>query len=137
MAINNTCDPGGEMIRITQAILAILMLTVTDGWAGSNSLSPDFWLLGEFVQNAPCKGDGTDPAELKARISTDQIESKIGVCKFLDAHPESDRLKAHALCQFPDGPVIGDFTFTRKTNGTIDFVDRDGTYTAILYRCSK
>jgi hypothetical protein len=72
----------------------------------------------------------------KARISTDQIESKIGVCKFLDAHPESDRLKAHALCQFPDGPVIGDFTFTRKTNGTID-VDRDGTYTAILYRCSK
>ena len=125
------------MIRITQAILAILMLTVTDGWAGSNSLSPDFWLLVEFVQNAPCKGDGTDPAELKARISTDQIESKIGVCKFLDAHPESDRLKAHALCQFPDGPVIGDFTFTRKTNGTIDFVDRDGTYTAILYRCSK
>ena len=125
------------MIRITQAILAILMLTVTDGWAGSNSLSPDFWLLGEFVQNAPCKGDGTDPAELKARISTDQIESKIGVCKFLDAHPESDRLKAHALCQFPDGPVIGDLTFTRKTNGTIDFVDRDGTYTAILYRCSK
>jgi hypothetical protein len=125
------------MIRITQAILAILMLTVTDGWAGSNSLSPDFWLLGEFVQNAPCKGDGTDPTELKARISTDQIESKIGVCKFLDAHPESDRLKAHALCQFPDGPVIGDFTFTRKTNGTTDFVDRDGTYTAILYRCSK
>src|SRR6476619_8258598 len=91
------------MIRITQAILAILMLTVTDGWAGSNSLSPDSWLLGEFVQNAPCKGDGTDPAELKARISTDQIESKIGVCKFLDAHPESDRFKAHALCQFPDG----------------------------------
>jgi hypothetical protein len=127
----------GEMIRITQAILVILILTATDGWAGSNSLNPDFWLLGEFVQNAPCKGDGTDPAELKARISTDQIESKIGVCKFLDAHPESDRLKAHALCQFPDGPFIGDFTFTRKTNGTIDFVDRDGTYTAILYRCSK
>ena len=84
------------MIRIAQAILVILILTVTDGEAGSNSLSPDFWLLGEFVRNAPCKGDGTDPAELKARISTDQMESKIGVCKFLDAHPESDRLKAHA-----------------------------------------
>ena len=23
------------------------------------------WLLGKFTQNAPCKGDGTDPAELK------------------------------------------------------------------------
>ena len=125
------------MIRTTQAILVILILTATDGWAGSNSLSPNSWLLGEFVQNAPCKGDGTDPAELKARISTDQIESKIGVCKFLDAHPETDRLKVHALCQFPDGPIIGDFTFTRKTNSTIDFVDRDGTYTAILYRRSK
>ena len=126
------------MIRITQAILAILIFAPTTvAWAGSRLLSSDFWLLGEFTQNAPCKGDGSDPAELRARISTDQIESKIGVCKFLDAHPESDRLKAHALCQFPDGPVIGDFTFTRKTNGTIDFVDRDGTYTAILYRCSK
>jgi hypothetical protein len=120
------------MIRITQAILVILTLTATDARAGSNSLSPDFWLLGEFTQNAPCKGDGTDPAELKARISTDKIESKIGVCKFLDAQPESNRVKAHALCQFPDGPLIGDFTFTRKINGTIDFVDRDGTYTAIL-----
>ena len=39
----------------------------------------------------------------KARISSEQIESKIGVCKFQDAHPESDRFKAHALCQFPDG----------------------------------
>jgi hypothetical protein len=125
------------MIRITQAILVILILTATDARAGSNSLSPDFWLLGEFTQNAPCKGDGTDPAELKARISTDHIDSKAGVCKFLDTQPESNRLKAHALCQFPDGPLIGDFTFTRKSNGTIDFVDRDGTYTAILYRCSK
>jgi hypothetical protein len=53
------------MIRITQAILVILTLTATDARAGSNSLSPDFWLLGEFTQNAPCKGDGTDPAELK------------------------------------------------------------------------
>jgi hypothetical protein len=125
------------MIRITQAILVILILTATDARTGSNSLSPDFWLLGEFTQNAPCKGDGTDPAELKARISTDHIDSKAGVCKFLDTQPESNRLKAHALCQFPDGPLIGDFTFTRKSNGTIDFVDRDGTYTAILYRCSK
>ena len=105
--------------------------------AASKLLSSDHWLLGEFTQNAPCKGDASDPAELRARISTDQIESKAGVCKFLDTQPEANRLKAHALCQFPAGPLIGDFTFTRKDNGTIDFVDRDGTYTAILYRCSK
>ena len=126
------------MIRITQAIFAILILANALGaQAGSKSLSSDFWLLGEFTQNAPCKGDGSDPAELRARISTDQIESKAGVCEFLDTQPETNRLKVHALCQFPAGPLMGDFTFTRKNNGTIDFVDRDGTYTAVLYRCSK
>jgi hypothetical protein len=47
--------------------------------------------------------------------------------------------QAHQIegIQFPAGPLIGDFTFTRKINGTIDFVDRDGTYCAILFRCSK
>ena len=126
------------MIRIAQATSIILVLAnTTNAPAASKLLSSDHWLLGEFTQNAPCKGDGTDPAELKARISTDQIESKAGVCKFLDTQPEANRLKAHALCQFPAGPLIGDFTFTRKDNGTIDFVDRDGTYTAILYRCCK
>ena len=125
------------MIRIVQASLSILMFTTLNEPASSESLSSDFWLFGEFTQNVPCRGDGSDPAELKARISPDQIEAKAGVCKFLDTRSEADRLKAHALCQFPAGPLIGDFTFTKKSDGTIDFVDRDGTYTAILYRCSK
>jgi hypothetical protein len=125
------------MTRIAQATAILIVAITANEPADSKSLNSNYWLLGEFTQNVPCKGDGSDPAELKARISTDQIESKAGVCKFLDAQPESNRLKAHALCHFPDGPLIGDFTFTRKTNGTIDFVDRDGTYTAILYRCSR
>jgi hypothetical protein len=128
---------GKQMIRAVQASFFILMFTTVNEPASSKSLSSDFWLFGEFTQNVPCRGDGSDPAELKARISPDQIESKAGVCKFLDTQPEANRLKAHALCQFPAGPLIGDFTFTRKDNGTIDFVDRDGTYTAILHRCSK
>ena len=123
------------MIRIARATSIILVLANTnDAQAASKLLSSDHWLLGEFTQNAPCKGDASDPAELRARISTEQIESKACVCKFLDTQPEANRLKAHALCQFPAGPLIGDFTFTRKDNGTIDFVDRDGTYTAILHR---
>jgi hypothetical protein len=126
------------MLRIAQAASIILVLANTnDAPAASKLLSSDHWLLGEFTQNAPCKGDASDPAELRARISTDQIESKAGVCKFLDTQPEANRLKAHALCQFPAGPLIGDFTFTRKDKGIIDFVDRDGTYTAILHRGSK
>ena len=125
------------MIRIVQASLVILMFTTVNEPASSKSLGSDFWLFGEFTQNVPCRGDGSDPAELKARISPDQIEAEAGVCTFLDTRSEADRLKAQTLCQFPAGPLIGDFTFTKKPDGTIDFVDRDGTYTAILYRCSK
>ena len=126
------------MLRIAQAISIILVLAnTTNAPAASKLLSSDYWLLGEFTQNAPCKDDGSDPAELRARISTDQIESKAGICKFLHTQAEVNRLKAHALCQFPAGPLIVDFTFTKKSDGTIDFVDRDGTYTAILHRCSK
>ena len=125
------------MIRIVQASLVILMFTTVNEPASGKSLNADFWLFGEFTQNVPCRGDGSDPAELKARISPDQIEAEAGVCTFLDTRSEADRLKAHALCQFPAGPLMGDFTFTKKPDGTIDFVDRDGTYTAILYRCSK
>jgi hypothetical protein len=43
--------------------------------AGADPLADDFWLLGDYTQNKPCKGDGTDPAELKVKISTEQIES--------------------------------------------------------------
>ena len=64
------------MIRIVQASLSILMFTTVNEPANSKSLNADFWLFGEFTQNVPCKGDGSDPAELKARISPDQIEAK-------------------------------------------------------------
>ena len=31
--------------------------------AGADPIADDFWLLGDYTQNKPCKGDGTDPAE--------------------------------------------------------------------------
>ena len=76
------------------------------------------------------KGDGSDPAEVKVKVGADQIVSKVGVCKFLNAKLEGRRLKATMECQFPAGPLVGDVTFTQKTDGTVDFVDRDNDYTA-------
>jgi hypothetical protein len=95
------------------------------------------WLLGNFTQNAPCKGDGSDPAELKVRIAADQIQSKSGICNFLSVTPEPNRIKANMECHFPAGPLTGDVTFTQKANGTINVVDRDNNYNAILYRWPK
>jgi hypothetical protein len=122
--------------KLVGPLIGGVALALTTG-AFAGALSDDFWLVGNFTQNVPCKGDGSDPVEAKVKISTDQIESKVGVCKFLDATPDGKRVNTHVECQFPAGPLMGDITFTLKPNSTIDFVDRDKTYTATLYRCPK
>jgi hypothetical protein len=105
--------------------------------ADSTGLSENSWLLGNFTQNAPCKGDDSDAAEQKVRIDTNKIASKSGVCTILAAASEGNRLTANIECHLPAGPLIGDVTFTQKANGTIDVLDRDKNYAAILYRCPK
>jgi hypothetical protein len=116
----------------------LIFLVTADAHAGNGvPLTDDFWLLGDFTQNLPCKGDGSDPAEAKVKIASDQIVSKVGICKFLSAKLEGKRLKATMECQFPAGPLVGDVTFTQKTKSTIDFIDRDNNYTATLHRCPK
>ena len=117
-------------------LTGLIILALATG-AGNARLPEDFWLLGDFTQNVRCKGTGSDPAEVKVKVATDQIVSKVGVCKFITAKPEGDRLNATMQCEFPAGPLIGDVTFTQKMNGTIDVVDRDKTFTGTLYRCPK
>jgi hypothetical protein len=119
------------------AVASGIFAATSGAQADSAGLEKNSRLLGNFTQNVPCKGDGTDPAELKVRIDTDQIDSKSGVCTFLAVTSDGNRLKASMECRFPAGPLIGDVTFTHKTNGNIDVVDRDNNYTAILYRCPK
>jgi hypothetical protein len=93
--------------------------------------------LGNFTQYAPCKGDGSDPAELKVRIATDQVESKTGICNFLAVTAGAITSRLIWSATFRPEPLIRDVTFTQKVNGTIDVVDRDNNYSAILYRCPK
>jgi hypothetical protein len=126
----------GDPMKVLCAFVGAVTLALTAP-AGADPLAEDFWLLGDYTQNKPCRGDGTDPAELKVKISTQEIDSKVGVCKFLDAKADGDHINTHVECQFSAGPLMGDITFTQKPNNTIDFVDRDKTYTATLYRCPK
>jgi hypothetical protein len=91
-------------------------------------------IAAKLTSSFPSLGQRNHSVGLLSRPARRGCKRKI---RSYGAQPESNCLKAHALCQFPDGPLIEDFTFTRKTNGTIDFVNRDGTYTAILYRCSN
>ncbi len=105
--------------------------------AAAASAADDFWLSGNYTQNVPCKGDGSDPVDLKVQISTQEIDSKVGICTFLDTKFDATSVKAHVECKFPAGPLMGDITFTQKPNNTVDFVDSNKSYTATLYRCPK
>jgi hypothetical protein len=97
----------------------------------------DFPLTGDYTQNVACKGDGTDAETAKVKISPQEIVSNIGVCTILDTKHNDNSIFAHVECKFPSGPLMGDITFTPRPDNTIEFVDRDSTYKAVLYRCPK
>jgi hypothetical protein len=116
-------------VGVACATAATIML------AGTGFAESDFPFLGTYMQNVPCKGDGTDPPALQVKISSDQIVSNIGVCTILDTKHEGESYTAHVECKFPAGPLVGDITFTPRPDKTIKFVDRDNTYNTVLHRC--
>ena len=103
--------------------------------SGAAVAEDDFPLAGNYTQNVACKGDGTDLATAKVTISPQEIVSNVGVCTILDTKKNGDALFAHVECKFAGGPLMGDITFTPKPDHTVEFVDRDSTYKALLYRC--
>ena len=103
--------------------------------AAARTAAADFPLSGTYMQNVPCKGDGSDKATLKVKISPQQIVSNLGVCTILDNKQAGKSYKLHVECKFPAGPLVGDLTFTPQPDKTVKFVDRDNTYNAILHRC--
>ncbi len=105
--------------------------------AGTPTGEDDFPLTGTYMQNVPCKGDGTDQAALKVTISATQIVSNVGVCTILENKRDGQSFKLHVECKFPAGPLVGDLTFTPLPDNTVKFVDRDNTYNTILHRCPK
>ena len=95
----------------------------------------DFPIVGNYTQNAPCKGDGTDGADTKVRITTKEIESNVGLCQILNTKHDGKTIAAHVECQLAGGPLMGDVTFTLRPDNTVEFIDRDSNYNAILYKC--
>ena len=101
------------------------------------ALADDFPLVGNYTQNVACKSDGSDQAIAKVTISPQEIISNVGVCTILDKKTNGSSISAHVECKFAGGPLIGDITFTPRPDNTIEFVDRDMTYKAVLYRCPQ
>lgn len=120
---------------VALAIVTLAIVAVLDSIAAF--ADGDFPFTGNYTQNVACKGDGTDPVEAKVTISPQEIVSNVGVCAILDTKRDGDSMLLHVECKFASGPVMGDITFTPRPDNTLEFVDRDSTYRAQLYRCPK
>jgi hypothetical protein len=114
-----------------------VLAAVGAGIAGAALAADDFPLAGDYTQNVACKGDGSDPAAAKVTISPDEIVSNVGVCTILDKKQDGQSISAHVECKLAGGPLMGDITFTLRPNNTVEFIDRDMTYKAVLYRCPQ
>jgi len=130
-------SPEGFVFKIIvgSLISVSLMASVAPAGAAPAAAPDSFPIAGTYMQNVPCKGDGSDQAALKVTISAQKIVSNIGVCTVLDNKHVGESYKLHVECKFPAGPMVGDLTFTPEPNNTVKFVDRDNTYNAILHRC--
>jgi hypothetical protein len=126
----------GIVVRTIHPFICCTTLALTAS-AGAAPAGDDFPLTGSYTQNVPCKGDGSDPAELQVKISAQEIHSKVGVCTFLNTKRDGKSIDAHLECRFAAGPMMGDVTFTIQPNSTVKFVDRDQNYRSVLYRCPQ
>ena len=124
-------------MRITIHPLAgcIAVACVAIGLSSAAVAADDFPFIGNYTQNVACKGDGSDPATAKVMISAQEIVSNVGICTILDTKKNGDSYAAHVECKFPSGPLMGNITFTPRPDNTVEFVDSDMTYKAVLYRC--
>lgn len=120
-------------VSLTATCIALVLPARADTPPGPG----DFPLIGTYMQNVPCKGDGSDQKALKVTISAQQIVSNVGVCTILENKHDGKSFKLHVECKFPAGPLVGDLTFTPQPDNTVKFVDRDNTYNTILHRCPK
>ena len=124
------------MRNSTGLIVGSLSIALAGLLSGA-ALADDFPLVGNYTQNVACKGDGSDQAIAKVTISPQEIVSNVGVCTILDKKTKGRSISAHVECKFAGGPLIGDITFTPRSDNTIEFIDRDMTYKAVLHRCPQ
>jgi hypothetical protein len=126
----------GNVLKIIVPVAAgATLIAAMATFAGIASAADDFPLAGHYTQNVACKGDGTDPPVVKVTISAQEIVSYVGVCTVLDMKKNGESTLLHVECKFAGGPLMGDITFTPRPDNTVEFVDRDQTYKAILHRC--
>ncbi|HEY2136722.1 MAG TPA: hypothetical protein VGH49_12590 [Xanthobacteraceae bacterium] len=117
----------------------VVSIAVFSASAFIPAVAEDSWsIAGTYVQNADCKGDGTDPAAKIVRITDTDVHSNFGLCTFLKQERDGKTLSAQMSCNGPGGNILlGDVRFTVRDERTVEFVDQDNTYHSVLHRCPQ
>lgn len=98
----------------------------------------DFPIAGIYTKDEVCKGDGSERADLRVKITRQDIESSMGSCAILNKRRNGRTFAMQVECKMPgDLTVLGDVTFTQRDDNALDFDDQDHTSPAVLHKCGK
>ena len=129
----------GVIMRVgTVVIIGLIGIGATGAPAAAQE-GPEAALLGTYMQNQACKGDGSDPALAKKRVKVGdkQVDSNFGPCVFGEKSWSGKVLKATATCRNSTGTEFDvSLSFTLKDDKTVDFVVEGSQYKSVLYRCA-
>lgn len=115
------------------ALIALLLLVTQPAGA-----EDDFPIVGTYMRDIACTGNGSDRPDLLVTITPKRIESPMGSCNILSRKRVGKAISAHVECKVSgDQMILGDVTFTIRDDKTLDFEDQDHTSDATLYRCIK
>ena len=124
-----------EVPKITVATLLISVAVATA--APSSARTEDaFSIVGTYVENHVCKGDGSDPADKRIKITATAIHSSFGLCTLQDKRRVGNKITVQVICKDPAGGALtSDVSFTIRDDKTLDFADQYETYKTTLYKC--
>lgn len=114
----------------------MIVLAAVLGLSGLARAADEPSLDGTYMQNKPCKGDGTDLKALLVTIKQQEIVYGGGTCALSDRRQEGDKITLRATCKTRAGKVMaGDISFNIKDENTLQMTDQDRNYNAVLNRC--
>ncbi len=120
------------MLKVSARVLTVLALALPGGAAVGED---DFPIVGTYTENKACAG--ADASVLRVKITTNDIDSPVlGLCAIREKKRDGNKFSVHVECKGPGGAtMLGDVSFTMKTDDTLDFADQDNTYKAVLHKC--
>lgn len=121
------------MIRMARGTLALAALLLVSSAVVAED---DFPIVGTYLRDIVCTGNGSHRPDLLVTITQLRIESPMGSCNILSRKRVGKAISAHLECKVPgDQLILGDVTFTIRDDKTLDFEDQDHTSDATLHRC--